>query len=58
MIDSVGKASLYNEYSIKNSFRFDDIFNDLSIHEFKAGDDGFADSLTEPDYTDSCSELS
>ena len=33
-------------------FKFDDIFNDLSVHTFMQGDEDFIDKMTEPDYTD------
>ena len=57
VIESISNHKLFTEYPVRNSFKFDDIFNDLSIHEFKTGDKGFAETLSEPDYTGCGSEL-
>ncbi len=57
VIDGVEQAEFVKEYPIKNVFKFDDIFNDLSVHTFLQGDEDFIDKMTEPDYTDTVTEL-
>ena len=52
VIKGVEQAEFVKEYPIKNVFKFDDIFNDLSVHTFMQGDEDFIDKMTEPDYTD------
>eukprot|EP00088_Acartia_fossae_P062843 TRINITY_DN7617_c0_g1_i2.p1 TRINITY_DN7617_c0_g1~~TRINITY_DN7617_c0_g1_i2.p1 ORF type:complete len:260 (-),score=23.58 TRINITY_DN7617_c0_g1_i2:229-1008(-) len=48
---------LVNEYPIKNDFKYDDIFNDMSVHVFLDGNESFYEELKKPDYSRFDSEL-
>ena len=56
-MQGVENAELVKEYPIKNSFKFDDIFNDLSVHTFVQGDEDFLNKMSEPDYSDCDKEI-